>query len=224
MADQIRFLSIDDVFRLHALAIEDQGGDASLRDRGLLESAMAMPMQQFGGQYVHEGIPAMAAAYAFHICKNHPFVDGNKRAGTAAMIAFLSDNGWSFDAPVEDAEPVILRLAAGELGKDEWTAWVGENVREKPRMELREFFARVTAVQFFETFNRLSPDAPGADQESVVTTLDETRAVAPFTEVLASQIVAATASSKETERLVALSALKTIGALYRIAEDMEYEW
>ena len=56
-----------------------------LRDRGLLESAVATPAQQFGGQYLHEDIPAMAAAYAFHICMNHPFADGNKRAATAAI-------------------------------------------------------------------------------------------------------------------------------------------
>ena len=78
-----RFLSVDDVLVLHAIAIEDQGGDPLLRDHGLLESAVATPAQQFGGQYLHEDIPAMAAAYAFHICKNHPFADGNKR--TAKM-------------------------------------------------------------------------------------------------------------------------------------------
>jgi len=59
----------------------------------------------------------MAAAYAFHICKNHPFVDGNKRAATAAMIAFLSDNGWSFDATADEAEPAILQLAVGSMDK-----------------------------------------------------------------------------------------------------------
>lgn len=58
-----------------------------MRDRSLLESAVGMPAQQFGGQYLHEDIPAMAAAYALHICMNHPFIDGNKRAATAAMIA-----------------------------------------------------------------------------------------------------------------------------------------
>ena len=78
-----RFLSVDDVLILHAIAIEDQGGEPSIRDRAMLESAVATPEQQFAGRYLHEDIPAMAAAYAFHICMNHPFVDGNKRAGTA---------------------------------------------------------------------------------------------------------------------------------------------
>ncbi len=76
-----RFLSVDDVVTLHQIAIENQGGDSSIRDRSLLESAIAMPTQQFGGKYLHADIPAMAAAYAFHICMNHPFIDGNKRQG-----------------------------------------------------------------------------------------------------------------------------------------------
>jgi len=69
------------------------------------------------GKFLHADIPMMAAAYAFHICKNHPFVDGNKRAATAAMIAFLSDNGWSFDATADEAEPAILQLAVGSMDK-----------------------------------------------------------------------------------------------------------
>ena len=138
-----RFLSVEDVLTLHAIAIEDQGGDLSIRDRTLLESALAMPAQQFGGQYLHEDIPAMAAAYAFHICMNHPFVDGNKRAGTAAMIAFLSDNGWSFDPTADEAEPIILRLAAGTMDKPAFTDWARQHMHEKLKMELREFFSKL---------------------------------------------------------------------------------
>lgn len=126
-----RFLAIEDVLTLHGIAIEDQGGDRSLRDRGLLESAVATPAQQFEGRYVHESIPAMAAAYAFHICRNHPFVDANKRAGTAAMIAFLSDNVWSFDPTADEAEPAIVGLAAGKLDKAAFTDWVRNHVHEK---------------------------------------------------------------------------------------------
>jgi death on curing protein len=118
-----RFLSVEDVLKLHAIAIEDQGGDSTLRDRALLESALAQPAQQFTGKYLHTDIPAMAAAYAFHVCKNHPFVDGNKRAATAAMIAFLSDNGWTFTATADEAEPVILQLAAGSIDKNAFTEW-----------------------------------------------------------------------------------------------------
>ena len=125
-----RFLSVDDVLKLHAIAIEDQGGDPSVRDWPLLESAVSMPAQQFGGRFLHEDIPAMGAAYAFHICGNHPFLDGNKRAAVAAMIAFLSDNGWAFEATADEAEPVVLGLAAGTIDKAGFTEWVRGHVRE----------------------------------------------------------------------------------------------
>jgi death on curing protein len=127
-----RFLSMEDILRLHAIAIEDQGGDATLRDRSLLESAMAMPLQQFGGDFLHPDVPSMAAAYAFHICKNHPFMDGNKRAATAAMIAFLSDNGWAFASKHDEAESMILRLAAGQLDKAAFTDWLRTQIQAGP--------------------------------------------------------------------------------------------
>lgn len=71
----VKFLGLSDVMQLHLIAVRDQGGDPTIRDAGLLDSALAMPRQSFGNQYVHEDIPAMAGAYAFHICKNHPFID-----------------------------------------------------------------------------------------------------------------------------------------------------
>ncbi len=73
----------------------------------------------------------MAAAYAYHICMNHPFVDGNKRAAAAAMMAFLSDNGWTFDATDDEAEAVFLELAAGSLNKAAFTDWLRRQVHEK---------------------------------------------------------------------------------------------
>lgn len=221
MPEPIRFLSIDDVFRLHALAIEDQGGDSSLRDRGLLESAMAMPQQQFNDQYVHEGIPAMAAAYAFHICKNHPFVDGNKRAGTAAMIAFLSDNGWAFDADVDEAERVILRLAASEIDKEEWTEWVRKNVHEKPSMELREFFSRLSGPQVKIKFEEFT--ASGNPKELAPSLLEAAYAM-PILDFIVLRIgeLEAEGDLEGVESMV--SDLSVFLTLYRIAEDMGYEW
>ncbi len=126
----IRFLTIDDILRIHAIAIEDQGGDPMLRDRGALDSAVAQPKQQFAGEHTHATIPEMAGAYAFHICKNHPFVDGNKRAALAAMLMFLSDNHWTLDATEDQAAGVILRLAAGELDKAQLTEWVEQMSRQ----------------------------------------------------------------------------------------------
>lgn len=72
----IRFLSVDDVNRLHELTVANHGGSPGIRDSGLLDAAVAMPMQSFGGEYLHPDIPAMAAAYHFHICQAHAYVDG----------------------------------------------------------------------------------------------------------------------------------------------------
>lgn len=127
----ITFLTLEDVHRLHRFAIEDQGGDPGILNPGLLDAALAMPQQQFGGEYLHPDIPSMAAAYAFHICKNHPFADGNKRAALASLAAFLVLNGWTLNVSNDEAEESILALAAGHTSKESLTAWVVQHA--KPR-------------------------------------------------------------------------------------------
>ncbi len=224
MNREIRFLSVDDVLTLHAIAIEDQGGDPTLRDRGLLESAIATPAQQFGGQYLHEDIPAMAAAYAFHICSNHPFIDGNKRAAAAAMIAFLSDNGWSFEATPDDAEAKILSLAAGSLDKSTFTAWAGNHMREKPKMELRDFFRRIDPVTYSERFLSLLPAHTGAKEDEFVERVKEASIAIPLLENLSEQQTEAKESGNTShwERVTFLAV--GILTLHAMAEDMGYEW
>jgi death on curing protein len=96
-----------------------------------LNPRLPPPAQQFDGKYVHDGIADMAAAYAFHICMNHPFIDGNKWAATAAMIAFLCDNGWLFEATTDQAEPIIMQLAAGQLDKPAFTERAKKYMRDK---------------------------------------------------------------------------------------------
>jgi death-on-curing protein len=219
-----KFLSVIDVLILHGIAIKDQGGDPTLRDPGLLESAIAMPAQQFGGEYLHRDIPEMAAAYAFHICKNHPFMDGNKRAATAAMMAFLSDNGWSFDAVVEDAEAVILQLAAGSLEKAPFTEWARKQMREKPKMELRDFFSRIDPHQFTERFLSLLPAETGSAPQEFAQRAKEASAAIPLLADLARQQSQAsqTNDKSEYERITFLAV--GIMTLYALAEDMGYEW
>jgi death-on-curing protein len=219
-----RFLSVDDILTLHAIAIQDQGGDPSIRDRSLLESAVAMPAQQFGGRYVHEDIPTMAAAYGFHICKNHPFVDGNKRAAAAAMIAFLSDNGWSFDATADEAEPVILQLAAGALDRPAFTDWARNHMREKPKMELREFFRAIDPKKFAETVDVIRRDAPGNTVEQLQATVDEVAEATPLIPLLVQNNSQAVQNKDESLRLYTAGMITILCALYRLAEDMGYEW
>jgi death-on-curing protein len=119
MTGQIAFLSVEQVLDLHRRMIDEFGGSVELRDRGLLESAVAMPMARFGGQYLHDGLPAMAAAYLFHLCKNHPFVDGNKRTALAAANLFVLANGATLAASNAELEELTLGVASGTLSKDD---------------------------------------------------------------------------------------------------------
>lgn len=114
----IDFLSVDDVLALHRNQLELYGGDAGIRDIGLLESAVAQPQASFGGEYLHQGIFAMAAAYMFHLVQNHPFVDGNKRAGAIAALVFLDINGVEINAPSGNLYELTMAVATGQTGKD----------------------------------------------------------------------------------------------------------
>ena len=99
-----------------------------MRDIGLLESALARPLNKFG--YGESDLAALAAAYAFGIARNHPFVDGNKRAAFASIIVFLGLNGIDFDVPPEAATAIILSLAAGEVSEDSLARWIRDNLPE----------------------------------------------------------------------------------------------
>ena len=125
----IRFLSVDDVNRLHERTVDLQGGSPGIRDSGLLDAAVAMPMQTFGGEYLHSGIPAMAAAYHFHICKAHAYVDGNKRTAVLAALAFLAANGVAVLPAPEELEDATLAVASGTMSKEEITAWFETRIR-----------------------------------------------------------------------------------------------
>lgn len=124
------FLDVEDVLELHARLIERYGGLDGLRDPGLLESAVAQPQATFGGQYVHESIVEMAAAYLFHLVANHPFVDGNKRVGLLAALVFLETNGYVADSPTEEFYELTMAVADGRLGKLEVIAWLARLVHE----------------------------------------------------------------------------------------------
>ena len=122
--EPIIFLDVEDVLLLHADTIDTDGGSHGLRDHGLLDAAVAMPRQQFGGQFLHEDLAAMAAAYLFHIAQNHPFVDGNKRAAVMSALAFLRANDIELTMAPQELEATTLKVAAGELSKEKLTKWM----------------------------------------------------------------------------------------------------
>jgi death on curing protein len=111
------FLSLDEILEIHQEQIERYGGAAGLRDPAGLESAVATPQATFGGEFLHTSIPAMAAAYLFHLCQNHAFIDGNKRVGANAAITFLLMNNWDATFGEEELVDLVLSVASGRLNK-----------------------------------------------------------------------------------------------------------
>ncbi len=128
----IRYVTLEEVLELHRLLLEQSGGLAGIRDLGALDSALAQPQTAFGGQELYPGLGEKAAALGFSLVCNHAFVDGNKRVGHAAMETFLVLNGWELVAGVDEQEQVILRLAAGVVKREEFTAWVQSHLRQRP--------------------------------------------------------------------------------------------
>lgn len=115
------FLYLDEVLEIHERQIEVYGGVHGIRDTGGLESAVATPQATFGGEFLHRSIPAMAAAYLYHLCQNHPFLDGNKRTGANAAITFLLMNGWDPCFEEEELVRLVLSVASGETPKADLT-------------------------------------------------------------------------------------------------------
>src|SRR5262249_16339556 len=129
-------------------------------------------------------IPAMAGAYAFHICKNHPFVDGNKRAGFGSMLAFLADNAWAFDAPLDEAEQTVLALASGTVSTDTLIDWVRKHARAKPSLELRDFMASLTysRISDFLRSGLVDPDETRAHEGRFATMLEAAQSIPAINE------------------------------------------
>lgn len=111
------FLTLAEVVDLHRRLIDEYGGAPGIRDLGLLEAALAVPQATFGGQYLHGSVFEMAAAYLYHLCRDHPFVDGNKRVSLAATLVFLSLNGTETEGIEEALYVLTTRAASGEATK-----------------------------------------------------------------------------------------------------------
>ena len=121
---RVEFLTLDEVLSLHADQIARYGGSTLVRDVRLLEPALAMPAATFGGELLHPTLAEQAAAYVFHLVKNHPFVDGNKRTSLVAMLAFLGLNGRRLEAPDDDLTDLVLGVAEGRVTKAEVAVFV----------------------------------------------------------------------------------------------------
>jgi death-on-curing protein len=124
----IRYLTLVEVLNLHRQIIEQSGGALGVRDLGALQSALAQPHMTFSGEDLYPTLADKAAALGFSIIMNHPFVDGNKRTGHAAMETFLVLNGLEISASVDEQEQVILALASGNSGRESFVEWLKQHI------------------------------------------------------------------------------------------------
>jgi death-on-curing protein len=116
------------VLTLHEQSLAEFGGATGIRDTGLLDSALSKPENLFA--YGKPAIFDLAASYGFGLVKNHPFIDGNKRAGFVVAVVFLELNGFRFHATEAEAAVRTLALAAGELSEGEFAAWLKRHSRK----------------------------------------------------------------------------------------------
>ena len=127
----MRALTLAEVLELHRQVIEQSGGAQGLLELRALESALAQPRMTCDGDDLYPSIVEKAAALGFSMITNHPFVDGNKRTGHAAMETFLVLNGYEISASVDEQEQAILQVATGELARQEFTARLRAHVVQR---------------------------------------------------------------------------------------------
>jgi death-on-curing protein len=129
LQDSPKFVTKEQVLLLHELQINRFGGAFGIVNEGLLDSALAQPKATFFGEFLHREIHAQAAAYLYHLVKNHPFLDGNKRVGAAVMEVFLRINGYVLTLSNEELYNLTMQVAQGQLSKDEVSALIYENMQ-----------------------------------------------------------------------------------------------
>lgn len=120
----MRYLTLGEVLELHRLIIQQTGGAVGVRNLPALESATAQPRMTFKGEDLYPTIEDKTAALCFFIVQNHPFIDGNKRCGHAAMETFLVLNGKEVESSVDEVEEIILQVASGKLSQKSLSAWI----------------------------------------------------------------------------------------------------
>ena len=123
----IIFIPKQIILHFHEQLIQLYGGSTGIRDEKLLDSALEQPKATFDKSYLHNSIFKMASSYGFHLCKNHPFIDGNKRIALVAMDTFLQKNGYEITASEKETYKIIIALSSGEISKEELAKWLQQN-------------------------------------------------------------------------------------------------
>ena len=124
----MRYLTLSETLELHRRVIGQSGGAVGVLNLGALESALAQPRMTFGGRELYPAIADKAAALGYSLIQNHPFLDGNKRTGHAAMEVFLFLNGFEIQSSVDEQERIVLQVASGETDREAFTVWLRDHV------------------------------------------------------------------------------------------------
>ncbi len=122
------FLTLEDVLEIHEDQINRYGGQKGIRDHNLLLSALAQPLSTFDGQYLHHTLYDKASAYLFHICQNHPFIDGNKRVAVVSALMFLALNDSPIDYNASALEQLTFEVAQGKIKKEKIAAFLAKGL------------------------------------------------------------------------------------------------
>ncbi len=124
----MRYLTVGEVLEIYSQVMKQSGGGFGIRELGALESAVAQPRMTFNGDELYPTIVEKASALGFSLIQNHPFIDGNKRAGHAAMESFLMFNGYEISANADEQVDVILGVASGKIDRNTFTEWLKNHV------------------------------------------------------------------------------------------------
>jgi death-on-curing protein len=124
----VRYLTLSETLELHRRIIGQSGGALGVLNLGALESTLAQPRMTFGGAELYGNVADKAAALGYSLIQNHPFLDGNKRTGHAAMEVILFLNGFEIQSTVDEQERVVLQVASGEMDREAFTVWLGDHV------------------------------------------------------------------------------------------------
>jgi death-on-curing protein len=127
----MRYLTLSEVLELHRQVMRQSGGAMGVLNLSALESALAQPRMTFAGEDLYPTLVEKAAALGYALIQNHPFIDGNKRTGHAAMEVFLVLHGHEIRASVDEQEQIILQVASGERDREAFTEWLRAHIVER---------------------------------------------------------------------------------------------
>jgi death-on-curing protein len=126
----MRYLTVGDVLEIYSRVMEQSGGGVGILDLGALESAIAQPRMTFNGEELYPTLTENTSALGSSLIQNHPFVDGNKRAGHAVLEAFLMLNGYEISASADEQVEIILGVASGKIDRRLFTDWLRDHIIE----------------------------------------------------------------------------------------------